>query len=469
MAKNKNNQTIWKTRIQKKSSALFQKVGSSIEIDKNLYKQDIEGSIAHVEMLFRQKIISFKIKNKIIYGLNKIENEIKKKKFIYKYSYEDIHINIEKRLFEIIGDDAGYIHTARSRNDQVITDFKIWIRSATKEININLDKVIKSTIKLAEKNIDTIMPGFTHLKNAQAISFAHYLMAYVEMFSRDKKRFLNNLDNLEESPLGVAALAGTSFNIDRNYTAKKLGFKKPTNNSIDTVSDRDFVLDFLYSVSVCSMHISRISEELIIWNSEGFSLINLSDKIVTGSSIMPQKKNPDMLEYLRGKTGKTYGNLFSMLTILKGLPLSYFKDLQDDKEIVFQSNDNLINCLKVFDEILKNSSSNKKRMLELANSGYITATDLADYLVKNHSMSFRKAYQKTASIVNFAEKKKKNLSDLTIEELKKIEPKLTNDVLKVFDLKNSINSKKSYGGTSFDNIKKMIMKYKKQKWLKKFL
>jgi len=463
MTKNKNNQAIWNTRIKKNASTLFQKVGNSINIDKRLYKEDIQGSIAHVEMLFKQKIISFKIKNKIIYGLNKIEKEISNKKFVFNNKYEDIHINIEKRLFQIIGEEAGYIHTARSRNDQVITDFKIWIRSATKEININLDKVIKSTIKLAEKNIDTIMPGFTHLKNAQAISFAHYLMAYVEMFSRDKKRFLNNLDNLEESPLGVAALAGTSFNIDRNYTAKKLGFKKPTNNSIDTVSDRDFVLDFLYSVSVCSMHISRISEELIIWNSEGFSLINLSDKIVTGSSIMPQKKNPDMLEYLRGKTGKTYGNLFSMLTILKGLPLSYFKDLQDDKEIVFQSNDNLINCLKVFDEILKNSSSNKKRMLELANSGYITATDLADYLVKNHSMSFRKAYQKTASIVNFAEKKKKNLSDLTIEELKKIEPKLTNDVLKVFDLKNSINSKKSYGGTSFDNIKKMIMKYKKQK------
>ena len=463
MTKNKNNQAIWNNRIKKNASTLFQKVGNSINIDKRLYKEDIQGSIAHVEMLFKQKIISFKIKNKIIYGLNKIEKEISNKKFEFNKKYEDIHINIEKRLFQIIGEEAGYIHTARSRNDQVITDFKIWIRSATKEININLDKVIKSTIKLAEKNIDTIMPGFTHLKNAQAISFAHYLMAYVEMFSRDKKRFLNNLDNLEESPLGVAALAGTSFNIDRNYTAKKLGFKKPTNNSIDTVSDRDFVLDFLYSVSVCSMHISRISEELIIWNSEGFSLINLSDKIVTGSSIMPQKKNPDMLEYLRGKTGKTYGNLFSMLTILKGLPLSYFKDLQDDKEIVFQSNDNLINCLKVFDEILKNSSSNKKRMLELANSGYITATDLADYLVKNHSMSFRKAYQKTASIVNFAEKKKKNLSDLTTEELKKIEPKLTNDVLKVFDLKNSINSKKSYGGTSFDNIKKMIMKYKKQK------
>ena len=463
MRKNKNNQAIWGTRIKKSSSTLFQKVGNSIDIDKRLYKEDIQGSIAHVEMLFKQKIISFKIKNKIIYGLNKIEKEISNKKFEFNKKYEDIHMNIEKRLFQIIGDEAGYIHTARSRNDQVITDFKIWIRSATKEINFTIDKIIKSTLKLAEKNIETIMPGFTHLKNAQAISFAHYLMAYVEMFNRDKKRFINNLESLDESPLGVAALAGTSFNIDRNYTSKKLGFKRPTSNSIDTVSDRDFVLDFLYSVSVCSMHISRIAEELIIWNSDGFNLINLSDKVVTGSSIMPQKKNPDLLEYLRGKVGSSYGNLFSMLTILKGLPLSYFKDLQDDKENVFKSNDLLINCLKIFDEILKNSSANKKRMLELANSGYITATDLADYLVKNHSMSFRKAYQKTAAVVNLAEKKKKKLNELSLEELKKIEPKLNDDVLKVFDLKNSINSKKSYGGTSFDNIKKMIMKYKKQK------
>jgi argininosuccinate lyase len=461
MAKNKNNQAIWNTRIKKSASSLFQKVGNSIDIDKRLYKEDIKGSIAHVEMLFKQKIISFKIKNKIIYGLSKIEKEIFKKKFEFNKKYEDIHMNIEKRLFQIIGEEAGYIHTARSRNDQVITDFKIWIRSSTKEINIAIDKVIKSTLKLAEKNIDTIMPGFTHLKNAQAISFAHYLMAYVEMFYRDKKRFTNNLESLDENPLGVAALTGTSFNIDRNYTSKKLGFKKPTNNSIDTVSDRDFVLDFLYSVSVCSMHISRIAEELIIWSSDGFNLIHLSDKVVTGSSIMPQKKNPDLLEYLRGKSGSSYGNLFSMLTILKGLPLSYFKDLQDDKEIVFKSNDTLINCLKIFDEILKNTSANKKKMLELASSGYITATDLADYLVRNHSMSFRKAYQKTAAIVNLAEKKKKKLGELSIEELKKIEPKLTNDVLKVFDLKNSVNSKKSYGGTSFDNIKKMIIKYKK--------
>ena len=463
MAKNKNNQAIWNTRIKKKGSALFQKVGGSINIDKRLYKEDIMGSIVHVEMLFKQKIISFKIKNKIIYGLQKIEKEISKNKFVFHEKYEDIHMNIEKKLFQIIGEEAGYIHTARSRNDQVITDFKIWIKSATKEVNANLDKVIKSTLKISEKNIETIMPGFTHLKNAQPISLAHYFMAYVEMFKRDKRRFINNLESLNESPLGVVALAGTSFNIDRNYTAKKLGFSHPTSNSIDTVSDRDFVLDFLFSVSVCSMHISRIAEELIIWNSDGFNLIHLSDKVVTGSSIMPQKKNPDLLEYLRGKTASTYGNLFSMLTILKGLPLSYFKDMQDDKEIVFKSNDILINCLKIFDEILNNISPNKKKMYELADSGFITATDLAEYLVKNHSMSFRKAYQTTAEIVNFAEKKKKKLGELKIEELKKIESKLTNDVLRVFDLKNSINSKKSYGGTSFENIKKMIMKYKKAK------
>ena len=460
MAKNKNNQTIWSTRIKKKASTLFENVGSSIDVDKRLYKEDIAGSIAHVEMLLKQKIISFKIKNKIVYGLQKIEKEISKNKFEFNKKYEDIHINIEKKLFQIIGEEAGYIHTARSRNDQVITDLKIWIKSATKEINTNLDKVIKSTLRIAEKNIETIMPGFTHLKNAQPISLGHYFMAYIEMFKRDKRRFVNNLESLNESPLGVAALTGTSFNIDRNYTTKKLGFSNPTNNSIDTVSDRDFVLDFLYSISICSMHISRIAEELIIWNSDGFNLIHLSDKVVTGSSIMPQKKNPDLLEYLRGKTGSTFGNLFSMLTIMKGLPLSYFKDMQDDKEIVFKSNDVLINCLKIFDEILKNISPNKKKMYELADSGYITATDLADYLVRNHSMSFRKAYQKTAEIVNFAEKKKKKLRELKIEELKKIEPKLTNDVLKVFDLKNSINSKKSYGGTSFENIKRMIMKYK---------
>ncbi len=461
MVKNKNNLTIWGNRIKNKNSSFFQKISTSIDIDKRLYEEDIKGSIVHTEMLFKQRIISFKTKNKIIYGLNKIKKEISNKKFEFSKKYEDIHMNIEKRLFEIIGDEAGFVHTGRSRNDQVITDLKIWIRSAIIDINSNIDRIIKSSLKLAEKNIYTVMPGFTHLKNAQPISFAHYLMAYVEMFYRDKNRLKNSLEILNENPLGVAALAGTSFDIDRNFTTKKLGFKRPTNNSIDTVSDRDFVLDFLYNISVCSMHISRISEELIIWNSEGFNLINLSDKVVTGSSIMPQKKNPDYLEFLRGKSGSTFGNLISMLTILKGLPLSYFKDLQDDKEIVFKSKDTLINSLKIFDQILKNLYPNKKRMLQLASSGYITATDLADHLVKQHSLSFRKAYQKTSAIVNFAEKKNKQLNELTLDEFRKFEPKLTNDVFNVLNLEYSIKSKKSYGGTSFDNVKKMILKYKR--------
>ena len=306
------------------------------------------------------------------------------------------------------------------------------------------------------------MPGFTHLKNAQPVSFAHYLMAYVEMFSRDKKRFINNIDNLNENPLGVAALTGTSYNIDRFYTSKKLNFKNPTKNSIDTVSDRDFVLDFLFSCSTCAIHISRIAEELIIWNSDAFRLISLNDKIVTGSSIMPQKKNPDPLEYLRGKTGILFGNLFAMLTILKGLPLSYFKDLQDDKELVFNSYDQLKTSLMILNDVLKNFIVNKKRMYQLAEKGYLTATDLADYMVRELKYPFRKAYKQTVKIVNYAEKKHKKLSELRIEEINLIEPKLKKDVLKVFDLKYSINSKTSYGGTSFENIKKMIKSYKKK-------
>ena len=462
MIQNKNNKAIWNTRIKKNTSSIFKKVGSSIDVDKRLFKEDIQGSIAHVEMLFKQNIISFKIKNKIIWGLNRIKNEIIKKKFNFDSNLEDIHMNIENRLFEIIGEDAGYIHTGRSRNDQVVTDFKLWLRSSTSEIVNHLNNLVKIIIKDAEKNVETVMPGFTHLKNAQPISFAHYLLAYVEMFKRDKKRFQNNLENLSENPLGAAALAGTSFNIDRNYTSKKLKFKNPTNNSIDTVSDRDFVLDFLYSVSVCSIHISRLAEEFIIWNSDAFRLIKLNDKVVTGSSIMPQKKNPDPLEYLRGKTGNSFGNLFSMLTILKGLPLSYFKDLQDDKELVFNSFDQIKNSILILIEILKNFTPDKKRMYELANIGYTTSTDLADYIVKCYGLPFRRAYQITSKIVNYAESKKIKLDELTIKELKKIEPKLNEDVLKVFDLKNSIKSKKSYGGTSFENVKKMIKKYKKE-------
>ena len=461
MTKNKNNQPIWSSRIKKNSNNLFRKVGGSLDIDKRLFNEDISASIVHTEMLFKQKIINFKIKNKIVWGLNRIRNEIIKKKFPFDKNLEDIHMNIEKRLFDLIGEDAGFIHTARSRNDQVITDFKIWLKKSTYEITKTLNALISTILKVADKNIKTVMPGFTHLKNAQPISFAHYMMAYVEMFKRDKKRFKNNLDALNENPLGVAALSGTSFNIDRNFTTKKLNFSKPTDNSIDTVSDRDFVLDFLYACSACSIHISRIAEEFIIWNSDAYNLIHLNDKIVTGSSIMPQKKNPDPLEYLRGKTGSSFGNLFSMLTILKGLPLSYFKDLQDDKELVFKSYDQLKISLNLLNDIFKNFSVNKKEMLSLANKGYLTATDLADYMVRELNYPFRKSYLQTAKIINFAERNGKTLSDLTINEINKVEPKLKSDVLKIFDLNYSINSKTSHGGTSFGNIKKMIRRYKK--------
>ena len=462
MRKNKNNYAVWSSRIKKQTSNNFKKIGSSINIDKRLYKEDIQGSIVHTEMLYKQKIISLKVKAKILWGLNRIKNEIEKKKFKFDISKEDIHMNIESRLFELIGDDAGFLHTARSRNDQVLTDLKIWMKNSVNEIDKLLIKVIKSLTNNAEKNIKTVLPGFTHLKNAQPISLAHYFMSCVEMFIRDRKRFKNNLENLNENPLGVCAISGTSFNIDRWYTTKKLKFKKPTNNSIDTVSDRDFVLDFLYNVSLCSMHISRISEELIIWNSDQFKFIKLKDNLVTGSSIMPQKKNPDTLEYLRGKTGMSYGSLLSMLTILKGLPLSYFKDLQDDKELVFNSFDILKNSLLIFDEVLKGLIINKSEMLNAANVGYTTATDLADNIVKNLNITFREAYKITSKIVNFAERTNLSFEELNLEQIKNIDKRLNKEILELTKLHNSVNSKKSYGGTSFENVKKMINKLKKE-------
>ena len=462
MRKNKNNYAVWSSRIKKQTSNNFKKIGSSINIDKRLYKEDIQGSIVHTEMLYKQKIISLKVKAKILWGLNRIKNEIEKKKFKFDISKEDIHMNIESRLFELIGDDAGFLHTARSRNDQVLTDLKIWMKNSVNEIDKLLIKVIKSLTNNAEKNIKTVLPGFTHLKNAQPISLAHYFMSCVEMFIRDRKRFKNSLENLNENPLGVCAISGTSFNIDRWYTTKKLKFKKPTNNSIDTVSDRDFVLDFLYNVSLCSMHISRISEELIIWNSDQFNFIKLKDNLVTGSSIMPQKKNPDTLEYLRGKTGMSYGSLLSMLTILKGLPLSYFKDLQDDKELVFNSFDILKNSLLIFDEVLKGLIINKSEMLNAANVGYTTATDLADNIVKNLNITFREAYKITSKIVNFAERTNLSFEELNLEHIKNIDKRLNKEILELAKLHNSVNSKKSYGGTSFENVKKMINKLKKE-------
>ncbi len=459
--KNKNK-TVWGSRFNNAPSKIFEQIGASIEIDKRLFEEDILGSIAHTQMLIKQKIISKNKGNKILLGLKKIRKEIIKNNFDFKKKYEDIHLNIEKRLFKIIGNDAGYLHIARSRNDQVITDFKLWIKKASKEINSNLNNLIKNFLKKSADNVNTIMPGFTHLKNAQPISFAHYLLAYVEMFKRDRKRFSSNIDYIDECPLGVGALAGTSYKIDRNFTSKKLGFKKPTNNSIDTVSDRDFALDFLSSASICAMHISRFAEELIIWNSDIFKLIKLSDKMLTGSSIMPQKKNPDPAELIRGRAGKNFGSLQAMLTTMKGLPLSYYKDMQEDKALVFSSYDTLSESLIITNELIKNLKPNKERMLQLANEGYTTATDFADYLVKNNNLSFREAYKISAKLVNYAERRNKKLNELSFDEVKKVKKDLNKKVMKVFDVKNSVNSKSSYGGTATKNIKRMISRLKKE-------
>ena len=395
------NKTVWSGRFKNSTSKSFQRIGASINVDKRLYEQDIFASKIHTQMLVRKKIIPPKEGKKILKGLDKIKGKIRKGKFKFKEKFEDIHLNIEKKLYEIIGGSAGYMHTARSRNDQVVTDFKLWVKDSSMILIKELNSLMKNIVIKADKNISTVMPGFTHLKNAQPVSFAHYLLAYYEMLKRDKQRFKNNLELIDESPLGAAALSGTSYNIDRNYTSRKLGFRKPTNNSIDTVSDRDFAIDFLYASAVCAMHLSRLAEDFIILNSDAYQLISFNDKMLTGSSIMPQKKNPDPAELIRGRTGINYGKLNSILTIMKGLPISYFKDLQDDKALVFDGFDTLKDTLTMSNELIKNVNPNKARMSDMAKTGYTTATDFADFLVKDKKLSFREAYKRQDHGIKF--------------------------------------------------------------------
>ena len=458
--KTKTNK-IWGQRMKSKPSYLLTKINASIDVDKKLYVQDIKASIAHVKMLARQKIIKKDKSDKIIKGLKKIEKEIQQKKFKFSVFDEDIHLNIEKRLFEIIGNDAGFLHIARSRNDQVTTDFKLWTIEASNTLKTEIKNLIKAILKLAEKNKNVIMPGFTHLKNAQPVLFSHYLLAYVEMFKRDYKKFNNVIYNSSENPLGSVALAGTSFNIDRNYTSKLLNFSKPTDNSIDGVSDRDYALEFLFVSSLCSMHLSRLAEEIILWNSDVINMITIKDKMLTGSSIMPQKKNPDGAELIRGKTGSIYGYLNSLLITMKGLPLSYFKDMQEDKKPVFETYEVLKLNLKIAKELIENISPNKKNMKNFTNDGFTTATDFADYLVKK-GLSFREAHKKSAKLVNIAEKKNLPLNQLNFQDIKKIDTLIQKDVLNVLKTENSVYSKKSYGGTSLQNVVKMLKKLKKE-------
>ena len=459
--KNKNK-TVWSNRLKSKTSKSFQRIGSSINVDKRLYKEDILASIVHTQMLIKQKIVPSKEGKKIITGLSKIKSQIEKGNFLFQEKLEDIHLNIEKKLFDIIGPAAGYMHTARSRNDQVVTDFKLWIKNSSQDILKDISNIMKAIVRKSEKNIDTVMPGFTHLKNAQPVSFAHYLLAYYEMLKRDKKRFKNNLVLLDECPLGSAALSGTSYNIDRSFTSKKLGFNKPTDNSMDAVSDRDFAIDFLYAAAVCAMHLSRLAEDFIIFNSDAYKLIEFKDDMLTGSSIMPQKKNPDPAELIRGRVGINYGKLNSILTIMKGLPMSYFKDLQDDKALVFDGYDTLKDTLTMTLELINSLKPSKEKMLSMANQGFTTATDFADYLVKNKKLTFRESYKISSNLVNFAEKNNITLNEVKLKDLLKVYKNLDKSVLKIFDVKNSMNSKTSYGGTSAKNIAKMIKKYKKE-------
>ena len=452
------------THLNKGPSKLLEAINSSIDVDQRMYKEDIEGSIAHAKMLGKQKIISKKEEIKIINGLKIILNNINKGKVKFKKSLEDIHMNIESILFQQVGKTAGKLHTARSRNDQVVTDFKLWIRNNSVGLDNHLKKLQKCLINIAKKHTLTILPGYTHLQVAQPISLAHYLLAYVEMMGRDRLRLKNCIEILNENPLGAGALAGTSFSIDRNYTTKLLKFKKPTVNALDSVADRDFAVEFLFVLSLISTHLSRMADEIILWANQQFNFVKLPDELATGSSIMPQKKNPDGAELVRGSAGNVISNLNALLVILKGLPLAYSKDLQDDKKIIFSSYDNVCLALEVMTEMWSGITFNTKVMAKAIQNSNATATDFANWLVFNLQFSFREAYQLTGKIVAYADKKNKKLHELDLHELQNFNKKINNDAKKTFSIYESVNNKKSFGGTSPQRVKQAI-KYAIKKYL----
>ena len=460
--KNKTN-PLWGGRFKQKSSELLKKINNSISFDYKLASQDLRVSKAYCKALCKSKIISKKEETLIVDCLKTIENDILDKKLKFNQDFEDIHMNIEMELKKRIGTTAGKLHTGRSRNDQVATDLKLWIKEKTLFILNLLENLQKVLVKKSEENIFTIMPGFTHLQNAQPISLAHYFMAFFEMFERDKGRFFDMINRLDECPLGSGALAGTNFSkIDRKYLAKSLGFRKPTENSLDSVSDRDYAIEFLSNLSILAVHFSRIAEDFIIWCSNEFSFIKFSDLHCTGSSIMPQKKNPDAVELVRSKASRVFGNLLSLLTTLKGLPMTYSKDLQEDKEPVFDSFDTMEIVIIIMTELLKELIINKAKMLKSSNNGYSTATDIADWLVQNTELTFRDAHHKTGKIVLLAEQKGCNLDELDITDFKKIEPQINNQIFGYIGIKNSVKNKSSYGGTGFKKIKEAIQRAKKK-------
>lgn len=448
--------SMWGGRFESGPDAIMEAINVSIGFDRRLFAQDIAGSKAHCAMLVEQKILDSAAGDQITAGLDNILAEIETGNFEFRNVLEDIHLNIEGRLRELIGDDAGRLHTARSRNDQVATDFRLWVRDTMDAADAALADLQGALIDQAEAHADWVMPGFTHLQTAQPVTLGHHLLAYVEMFGRDRGRFRDARARLNECPLGAAALAGTSFPIDRHQTAAALGFDQPMANSLDAVSARDFALEFMSAASICATHLSRLAEEIVLWCSAQFAFAALTDAFTTGSSIMPQKRNPDAAELVRAKTGRITGDLIGLLTVMKGLPLAYSKDMQEDKEPVFDAADALSLCLAAMAGMIRDIAFNADAMRDAAGAGFSTATDLADWLVRELNMPFRQAHHVTGEIVRMAEERGCDLAELPLTDMQTVESGITEAVFNVLSVENSVASRTSYGGTAPANVREQI-------------
>lgn len=447
---------MWGGRFAQGPDAIMEAINASIDFDKRLYREDIAGSMAHAAMLAENGIISAEDAAAIHKGLTDIRVEIEEGRFPFSREREDIHMNIEARLAELIGPAAGRLHTARSRNDQVAVDFRLYVKRALQELEAGLSAYMGALLARAQEHAATVMPGFTHLQAAQPVTFGHHCLAYVEMAGRDRSRVRDALRRMDESPLGAAALAGTGFPIDRHRTAHDLGFREPTRNSLDSVSDRDFAIEFLALAAMTAMHLSRLAEEIVIWSTPQFDFVRLSDAFSTGSSIMPQKKNPDAAELVRAKTGRINGGLVALLTVMKGLPLSYSKDMQEDKEQVFDAIDSLSLALSAMTGMVRDLEVNVARMRAAAGAGFSTATDLADFLVRGAGLPFREAHHVTGRVVALAESRKVALEDLPLEALQDIDGRIGPEVFDVLSVDASVASRKSFGGTAPDNVRQQV-------------
>ena len=453
---------MWGGRFAEGPDAIMTAINASIGFDKRLYAQDIAGSRAHAAMLAATGILTNKDAEAIGEGLLTVLSEIETGGFPFKVELEDIHMNVEARLKEVIGEPAGRLHTARSRNDQVAVDFRLWVRDQCDAAIAGLEALMRAFVAQAEAGADWVMPGFTHLQTAQPVTWGHHMMAYVEMLARDRGRFMDARARMNECPLGAAALAGTSFPIDRHMTAKALGFDRPTANSLDSVSDRDFALEFLAASSICAMHLSRFAEELVIWSSAQFRFVRLSDRWTTGSSIMPQKKNPDAAELLRAKLGRILGATVALFTVMKGLALTYSKDMQEDKEQVFDAADTLMLALAAMTGMVGDMTANRDVLAAAAASGFSTATDLADWLVRELGLPFREAHHVTGTLVALAEKKGCDLPDLSLAEMQGVHAGIRADIFDVLGVENSVRSRRSYGGTAPDQVRAQVTVWKER-------